>query len=297
MKRNWPKYNQTLINRGSITFWFSEDSTQNWIPQQKKVKGRPQKFSDQAILSFCILRFVFSLSLRTTQGFLTSLLQLLKLQLPTPSYSRVCRRMKSLDLSAYCSKRRPTDIVFDSTGLKVFGEGEWKVFKHGKGKRKIWRKLHVAICPNSGEIIVGKLTDVSEADCELLPRMLNECPRTVKRAYGDGAYDTMECRKALQARGIEEIIPPRKNAKPHGLPQTTSRDDAIFIIAGLGGNEVAKGIWKKASGYHKRSLVETSISSWKRVFGDKLCHRNFESQHSEVSIKTFIFNKMKQAGV
>ena len=292
MKRNWKKYNRSLINRGSITFWFSEDILKNWTPEKKKQRGRPQLFSNQAIIAACILRFTFSISLRMAEGFLRSVLLLLKADIPTPSYTRVCRRMKSLDLSHLKSKRRPTDIVFDSTGLKIYGEGEWKISKHGEDKRKIWKKLHIALCPNSGEIIVNKLTSEKEADCTVLPELLIQCPKSIKRAYGDGGYDTTGCRETLQSNGIEGIIPPRRNAKAHFTDKTKARDEALFIIEGLGGNEAARSIWKKASNYHRRSLVETAFSRWKRLLGGALRHRLMGSQASEVSIKSYILNQM-----
>lgn len=199
--------------------------------------------------------------------------------------------MRSIDLSEYRSKRRPTDIVFDSTGLKIFGEGDWKVAKHGLSKSKVWRKLHVGICPRSGEIIIAELTEASVADCKLLPTMLAKCPRSVKKAYGDGAYDTRACREALRLRGIETIIPPRKNGKPGMTEATAARDEALFIIAGFGNTETSRKIWKIASEYHKRSLVETGFSRWKRLLGDSLFNKRLDSQRSEVSIKSFILNK------
>ena len=104
--------------------------------------------------------------------------------------------------------------------MKVYGEGEWKVRQHGISKRRTWRKLHLAVCPNSHESIFELLTDHTVADCEVSPELLDAMPRSVKRTYGDGAYDTERCYAANQRHGAIPIIPPNRNAvfqKKHPL--------------------------------------------------------------------------------
>lgn len=127
---NWSKYNKSLIQRGSINFWFSEDAISKW--QHTNEKGRPQEYSDDAILCSLLVRTVYHLSLRALEGFLSSLVALLGHSINIPSYSQICRRSKVLKkVLKKLSNRRPHDIVFDSTGLKVYGEGEWNVKQHG----------------------------------------------------------------------------------------------------------------------------------------------------------------------
>jgi hypothetical protein len=71
------------------------------------------------------------------------------------------------------SKRPPGvkshTVVIDSTGLKVFGEGEWKVKKHGQERRRIWRKLHLAVDSKTHEIICADLSLNNVTDSEAFP--------------------------------------------------------------------------------------------------------------------------------
>jgi len=133
-----------------------------------------------------------------SQGFLSSLVMFMGLCLYTPGYSQICRRAQLLgkDLKRL-TKRKITDLVIDSTGLKVYGEGEWKVRQHGYSKRRTWRKLHLAICPDSHEILFVKLTDNKTPDHKIYPQFLETTPKTVKRTYADGAYDRESCYRAI----------------------------------------------------------------------------------------------------
>ena len=134
--------------------------------------------------------------------------------LDTPSYSQICRRAQLLgrDLKRL-TKRKITDLVIDSTGLKVYGEGEWKVRQHGYSKRRTWRKLHLAICPDSNEILFVKLTDNKTPDHEIYPQFVEAAPKTVERTHADGAYDRERCYRANFNHGSSPIIPPQRNAR------------------------------------------------------------------------------------
>ena len=180
--RNWNDYNKSLIQRGSITLWFSEDAIKKWTaPKEIGKKGRPKLYSDDAILTALIIRSVFHLPLRALQGFLTSLVVILSVGLPIPSYTQICRRAMLLGKELKkLSRKNVTNIVIDSTGLKVYGEGEWKVRQHGYSKRRTWRKLHLAVCPDSNEIIFEVLTENKIADCEVYPKLLEAMPKSVK---------------------------------------------------------------------------------------------------------------------
>ena len=92
--------------------------------------------------------------------------------------------------------RKITDIVIDSTGLKVYGEGEWKVRQHGYSKRRTWRKLHLAVCPDSHEIVFEVITDNKTPDSEVYPKFIEKAPKSIERTYGDGAYDKEKCYRA-----------------------------------------------------------------------------------------------------
>jgi hypothetical protein len=301
--RNWQQYNDSLIQRGSITVWFSDDAIESWLEASKESrgKGRPQIYSDNAILSALMIRLVFHLPLRALQGYLMSLMKLLNLDLPIPHYTRICRRAKSLGRHLKkLSRKLPTDLVFDSTGLKVYGEGEWKVRQHGKDKRRTWRKMHIAICPDTHEIILVSLTENNIADSDAMNTMCKHVPGSVTRVYGDGAYDKASCRRNLNHMGIEAVIPPRKNAAlQKGVQESwrKARDESVVEIFGLGGDGDGRRLWKKLKRYHRRSIVETAMFRYKTLFGARLRSRKIFYQQAEVLAGCLAINKMNRLGM
>ena len=157
---NWPSYNQARINRGDITIYFSEEAFENWYDDGPEQRGAQFVYSDFSIETLLVIKSVFKLAYRQTQGFATSLLKMMKLELTVPCYTQIQRRAYSLGMQAYkIPKSGPIDIVIDSTGLKVYGEGEWKVHKHGYSKRRTWRKLHLGCDPKTGFIHCFTLTE------------------------------------------------------------------------------------------------------------------------------------------
>jgi len=295
---NWREYNKSLIQRGSITVWFSHDAIQKWLAfREKHKKGHPEIYSDDAIMTALIIRSVFHLPLRALQGFMTSLVSIMRLMLPIPYYTQICRRAKSLGQKlSRLYKGTVTDLVIDSTGLKVYGEGEWKVRQHGYSKRRTWRKLHLAICPDSNEIIFELLTENNVADCEIYPEFLEISPDTIERTYGDGAYDTEGCYLANAKHGSSPIIPPGRNAVFNKNNQE-ARNCAVLEILGLGGDEEARELWKKLKGYHRRSLGETAMFRFKQIFGNNLRSRGIENQKAESRAKCEALNIMTNLGM
>ncbi len=301
--RNWAQYNKALIQRGSITLWFSEEAVDKWhSPDQTGEKGRPQIYSDDAILCALLIRTVHHSPLRALQGFLSSMVVLLGLAIRVPSYSQICRRAKDLrKVLKKLSHRRPCDIVFDSTGLKVYGEGEWKVRQHGVSKRRTWRKLHIGMDPNSGEVIVGELTDngVGAGDGETAEKLIKKVPRGVKRVFGDGAYDGIDFRRKIEEIGGEPMIPPPRDAVVHKSidPAIVKRNNAVLEIAGLGGGDGARKLWKKLKGYYRRSLGETTMYRIKQLTGSNLKSREWSRQCVEAHVKCLIINMMTELGM
>lgn len=298
---NWADYNKSLINRGSLTFWFSEDAVKKWkSTKQTKAKGRPEIYSDEALLCALILREIYHLPLRGLQGFIASLFILLKISLPVPSYSQISRRCQRLNKQLLVlSKGKAKDIVFDSTGLKVYGEGEWKVKKHGVGKRRTWRKLHIGLDPHTQDILISELTSNGEDDAEVGVRFLDEIPGIIAHVWGDGAYDDQKFRKKVSLKGGKSLVPPPRNGTYKGTSEEwqQQRDHSILEILGLGGEEEGRKLWKKLTGYHKRSLVETAFSRIKRLFGPHLKAKVFCNQKVESQIKCLIINKMNCLGL
>jgi hypothetical protein len=300
--RNWKQYNQSLINRGSITFWFDETSIQKWYSIERTGKpGRSNTYSDDAIRCGLMIRAVFRTALRFLQGFISSILHTLGLDLDCPHYSVFCRRAEGLNIPM----RRPLrpgeklNVIFDSTGLKVFGEGEWKVRKHGYSKRRTWRKVHVGMCANTGQVVVGAMSSNNVTDEDAMIGMMGALEGTpLGDILGDGAYDTVDCRAAIHDVGGRQMIPPDKNAKlQRGQPLACleERDRAIRRIAELG--EEGRAQWKREVGYHRRSRVETLMFRYKTLLGDRLASRKAWAQTTEVAIKLDALNRMMELGM
>lgn len=289
-KRNWRQYNQKLINQGSITFWLDPECLNSWVQKSKK-RGRPS-FSNSVIQAGWIIKSVYRLSLRALQGFLQSVLNLLQTDLKSPHYTLFCKRAKEASLTLPpLSNRRPTDLVIDASGLKVLGEGEWKVKIHGSEKRRGWIKLHIAVDPKSQEIIALEITDDKVADSTMLPNLIAQTPKSVNQVFADGAYDKAKCRESLLNRGIRGCIPPRRKGRQREGEEFKERNTDLKWISLLGGDEEAFRLWKKYVGYHKRSLVETAFSRLKRLFGERLNNKSFQNLKAETLFRCHALNR------
>ena len=299
--RNWKEYNQSLVNRGSITFWFDEEVIQKWYSVERTGRpGRPDIYSDYAIRCGLMIKAVFRVALRALQGLIGSLIKILGLNLGCPHYSRFSRRAKGLQipLRRLLKPGERLNVVFDSTGVKVYGEGEWKVRKHGYSKRRTWRKVHVGMCADSGQVVVSAVTSNNVPDDIAMIHMMEALEGTpIGNVLGDGAYDTTDCRETVHDMGGRQIIPPDKNAKlQKGIPSPAlqERDRAIRRIQELG--DEGRSLWKQEVGYHRRSLVETLMFRYKTILGDRLTARKEQNQVTEVRIKLDVLNRMTEVG-
>ena len=296
--RNWRKYNESLVQRGSITFWFSEEVIAQWHhPNKRPTVGHPLFYSDTAIQCLLVLRELFQLPYRQTEGLGKSLVELMQITLEIPDYTSLAKRAAKQGVSLDVSKHRgPIDVVVDSTGLKVFGEGEWKMRKHGKSKRRTWRKLHLAVNPDTQEIEAETLTENSCDDGSQVEPLLDQVSGKIKGFYGDGAYDKWKVYTTLDQRGTQAIVPPQRNAKikRHGNSSghPLSRDVAIRAIRRWGRRR-----WKESVGYHRRSLSETAMYRMKCCFGDHLKNRLIENQRTEMRLRSKILNKFTCLGL
>jgi hypothetical protein len=286
------------VQRGSITFWFCEDTVEKWRHDNATPKvGRPFVYSDTAVQSLLVLRELFQLPYRQTEGLGRSLMNLMEIDLAVPDYTSLAKRAAKLGVSLDIAKHRgPIDVVVDSTGLKVFGEGEWKMRKHGKSKRRTWRKLHLAVNPDTHEIEAETLTENSCDDASQVDDLLDQATNKVNGFYGDGAYDKRKTYDTLAQRRIRAIIPPQRNARiwRHGnsVGEPLSRDVAIREIRRHGRRQ-----WKERIGYHRRSLAETAMYRMKCCFGDHLKNRKLPNQRTEVRIRSKILNKFTRRGL
>jgi len=293
-KINWRSYNNALVNRGKITLWFSEDAVKSWYAKAKPGRrGKPPIYSQSAIETLSVIRFRFGLTLREAEGFATSLKEMMKLELDIPDYSTLCRRLDTVapEIRAKLESSKSVHVVVDSTGLKVFGEGEWKVRQHGYTKRRTWRKLHLAIDESDSQILSVVLSENSFKDSEVFGDLIDEIEEDIASMTGDGAYDCYGCHDKAKERGALGIFPPKRGAKlkQHGNSKDPPilRDEYIRAIREMGRKE-----WKSQIGYHRRSLAETAMYRFKTILGDKLNSREFGRQAVEAVLKCKILNMM-----
>lgn len=295
---NWAKYNESLVQRGDITFWFSDETIRQWEHPNDAIKvGRPFVYSDTAIETMLVLRELFRLPYRQTEGLGRALIQLMQVDVKIPDYTSLAKRAVKMDVSLDLEKHQGSiDIVVDSTGLKVYGEGEWKTRIHGRQKHRTWRKLHLAANPETQEIVAELLLENSTHDSETVDDLTDSIDDDIDRFFGDGAYDTWDVYETLEGRGIDAVIPPRKNAKikQHGnsSKEPLARDAAIRAIRKSGRKK-----WKEEIGYHIRSLAETAMYRFKNAFGDKLKNRLLAAQQTEAAIRTKILNYFTKLGL
>lgn len=296
--KNWSEYNKALKQRGSITFWFSEEVQENWLMKEKTGKrGASQIYSDLAIETFLAVMALYKLPLRSTEGFIRSIFALSGLKLGVPEYSTVSRRRFSLKVNLPRKvSENATHVVIDSTGVKIFGEGEWKVRQHGYSKRRTWRKLHLAVNEATSEIMASVVSENSLTDGEALADLLEQIPEQIEQVSTDGAYDWFSCYESIAQRQARAVIPPRENAKIKQRKKVgiepLPRDENLRKI-----RQIGRKNWKKESGYHRRSLAETSMFRFKQIFGGSVHSRTFESQAVDLFVRCALLNRMTWLGM
>jgi len=298
--RNWADYNQSLVNRGSITVWIDEEVIANWHPEppDQRQRGGQTKYSDQAIECLLMLKAVYGLPYRQTIGFAQSIFDLLDVDISMPDYTLLCKRSGSLSVDLAPSQSDdPKHIVVDSTGLKIYGEGEWKVRQHGSSKRRTWRKFHLSADDKTQELQAVVVTEASVDDAEAGKKLLTETPGEIAQVSGDGAYDKRKFYNAAAKRQVKRItIPPRRDAKiwQHGNSKKAPlpRDENLRYIRRKG-----RKTWKRDAGYHRRSLAETAVFRFKTIFGNTLSTRTLSRQVTEVRIKSAALNRMTRLGM
>jgi IS5 family transposase len=294
--RNWKQYNDALVNRGSLTLWVDQAALESWRYQGPARRGAQFDYSDTAIQCLLTLRAVYHLTLRATEGLARSLFGLMGLDLPVPDYTTLCRRSRTLPITLPKKAEGPLHLVIDSTGLKVYGEGEWKVRQHGYSKRRTWLKLHLAIDPATHEIQAAMVTDPGVTDAEAVPDLLEQVENPVTGASADGAYDRREVYEELERHGAKAVIPPRRDAKIQRHGNTAgprlARDENLRRIRRIG-----RAAWKEESGYHRRSLAETAMFRMKTIFGGGIASRKPGQQAKEVGIRCRALNIMTHQGM
>lgn len=292
---NWREYDEALRQRGSLTVWFTPAAIAAWRAEPRTTRGGQPHYSALAITTALTLRAVYRLALRQTEGLLGSIIRLLGLDLAVPDHSTLSRRAETLQVLRPRSSSEPMHLIVDSTGLKLCGSGEWLVEKHGTRTRRTWRKLHIGVDADAGEIVAVELTDPDVDDGAQVGPLLDQVTRPVVSFTGDGAFDRDDVYGEVSERHPDAaiIVPPRSSAVLSETAETapTQRDRHLQLIA-----ERGRMGWQKASGYNLRALIEADIGRYKRVIGDALRSRTDARRATEVEIAARALNRMLKLG-
>jgi Transposase DDE domain len=251
---------------------------------------------------------VFRLAYRQTEGLIGSVIGLLGLDLAVPDHTTLCRRAETLegprpkprgagagDGDDAGGGAEPVHLLVDSTGLKLYGAGEWLVEKHGAKRRRSWRKMHLGVDARTGRIVAATLTDRDEDDASQVGPLLDQVADPVASVTADGAYDQEGVYADVAERHpeAEVVVPPRSTAVPSESAETapTQRDRHLQLIA-----EKGRMGWQKATGYNARARAEAAISRYKRVIGDGLHARTDRRRVTEVNVGVHALNRMLELG-
>ncbi|NRP89107.1 hypothetical protein GFPCMMHI_05032 [Ensifer adhaerens] len=286
---NWAEYGAGLRQRGSLTLRITSETVEGWAARRRKTRGGRSRYSDLAIETTLTLGLVFGLRLRQAEGFLTSVLRPMGLDLAVPDHTTLSRRANNWRSPNKRQGHRlpekgPVHVLVDSTGLEVYGAGQWLEEKYGAKSRRRWRKLHLTLDADSGEIIAHVMTDQDAGDASQVDALLDQIDGPIGQFTVDRAYDGVTKHSA----GARVVIPPRANAV--GRPDTDlccQRDRHIEAIRADGWMK-----WQVTTGYGKRSLVETAIGRYKSIIGPRLRAGSLGAQQTEVAIGCAALNRM-----
>lgn len=290
---NWADYNDSLRKRGDITVWFTEEAIQGWHPDKSGKRGRPLVYADYAIATALLIREVFKLPLRQTEGFMNSIASLMKAEIQIPDFSSIAKRSGKLPRLVLNKALEPgSQVIIDSTGLKVFGKDEWHQEKHGVSAKRTWRKLHLAVDEHHQWIAV-ELTTPEVGDPSAVPDLLEQIDTDFDKVIADGAYDGDPVSQAVLEKQPDAnvIIPPHKTAILSARGDT-QRDQHIRTIEAHG-----RMNWQKSTGYHLRNYAELAVLRFKGIFGNTLKARALPQQETEVWIAKEALNRMTQLGM
>jgi len=290
---NWQDYNDSLRKRGDITVWFTEEAIQGWHPEKSGQRGRPLMYADYAIATALLIREVFKLPLRQTEGFMNSIASLMKADIGIPDFSSIAKRSGKLPRLVLNKALEPgSQVIIDSTGLKVFGKDEWHQQKHNVSPKRTWRKLHLAVDEHHQWIAV-ELTTPEVGDPSAVPDLLEQIDTDFEQVIADGAYDGDPVTQAVLEKQpeVQVVIPPHKTAILSARGDT-QRDRHIQMIEAHG-----RMNWQKRTGYSKRNYAELAVLRFKGIFGNTLKARALPQQKMEAWIAKEALNRMTQLGM
>lgn len=295
-KRDWSDYNKKMKMRGDMTIWLSPDVIEQWViaDRQYDGSGTPLLFSDMAIMTVHEIRQVFRLPLRQCEGFVNALFKMMNVDLRSPSFSALSKRLKTLGLKQpvyRLAHAKGTDIkmiAIDSSGLKCYGQDEWVREKYGEiSEKRNWRKLHVSV-DQYNIIQTSELTNRKVHDVSVVDELISPMPNKVKQVTADTAYDSNAIYGSLDKNFsyVDIVIPPRNNAADekhhHWMRNRNLREIKCY----------GRMKWQSDRDYGKRNQAECAIGRYKRILGNRLHSREFTRQCQEAIIGCSILNKM-----
>lgn len=293
--QNWAAYEAGLQKRGAFTVWLSDTALDAWRAPATGKPGGQRTYSDLAIEAALTIRMAFHLPLRQTEGFLRSLAELLDLDLPIPDHTTLSRRLQKLGALQLrrLAADEPIHLLIDSTGLRIHVGHLRK-----PPRRRVWRKLHLAVNADTGEILAEDLTNRHTADCAQVPKLLDQIDGPLAYVAADGAYDAGSVYEAVQGKGdghrVTTLIPPGRGAQPSSVPSPGQRERNrnVRSMRRLGRRE-----WYASSGYSRRSLVENAVFRYKAILGKSMRSRSLGNQRAEVRLACKILNTMTDLGM
>ena len=287
---NWAEYDQSLVQRGNLTLWVSQAAVASWNAKPSRRRGGQRKYSDLAIETALTVRLLLHLPLRQTEGFLLSIFELMDIHLDVPDHTTLSRRSALLDLPlSFPRDSGPIDLVIDSSGLAIFGEGEWAAVKHGGKGIQGWRKLHLGV-DGTGVIVAQTLTDANIDDATTGIALVDQASGDIGTIIGDTAYDTRPFYAAAAGKGAKVVVPPIKTARVGGN-RSLVRDRTVRRIRKVGRRQ-----WKKEAGYHRQARAENAFFRFKTIFGDRMQARGADAQAVEARLACNILNQFTELG-
>jgi hypothetical protein len=323
---NWKDYNNALKRRGNVLILIDEAVIEGTFscPLPTHQNGHPKAYSDALILLILSIRELFRQPLRQTTGLAEGLFAQMNITYPVPDYTTLSRRADTLKVNLlnynrYLGSDEPIVLLVDGSGFKIFGEGEWKVKKHGYGDRhRIWREAHLALDHRTRDIIglIGATPHADEAngtkellvDAELNLRHASS-ERKLSEMIGDGAFDANFLYRDIATLGGKLITPPKANAKvrtkrvydsnkhrgPYRITEDPDWHERNAVVKRC--NEIGIEAWKDEVGYHRRSLVENAFYRKKTIFGERLRGRKKTTQDTEMRIRARLLNRFNTYGL
>lgn len=301
--KNWNEYDRGLKQRGSITFWIDCEATAGWYYPGERRPGGKTIYSDETIEMILMVKEMFRLTNRAVAGFIESVLEVMKVEVSVPDHTVLSRRAKELKPKLRTKafpKGEGITVLVDSTGVKFFGEGEWKINKHGQERQTGWIKLHVMVEAESGHILSMEsmeLTDdgVDDGDKEhVIDPLLEAIPEPIDRLIGDGAYDKTPVYEAVQAHtpDVTFVVPPRSKAihwdPPEGVPNDHYTHQRNLTLVTMAATD--KKTWASLVGYHERSLIENTIGRLKHMFSERVTNRRTDTQTTHMRTRCLCLN-------